>query len=170
MKGIDEKTDKTSALEHNIKSKGEYSYYYAHGKKFEKPSEEKGITIQGPGIITGGDPILLDKRVKEVEVIKEPIKFLKYIFYDDDKNVKIKIDLPESIVKDVTDDCLRAEFEERGVNLKVMVPNTDQYVFTVKKLYKKIVTKDSSAKVLKGKIIITLRKHNDEEEWDKLNG
>ena len=95
---------------------------------------------------------------------------MKYIFYDDDKNVKIKIDLPESIVKDVTDDCLMAEFEERGVNLKVMVPNTDQYVFTVKKLYKKIVTKDSSAKVLKGKIIITLRKHNDEEEWDKLNG
>ena len=64
----------------------------------------------------------------------------------------------------------RSVSRQHAILLRVTIPNTDQYVFTVKKLYKKIVTKDSSAKVLKGKIIITLRKHNDEEEWDKLNG
>ena len=157
------------ALEHNIKSKGEFSYYYAHGRKFEKPSEDQGKVITGPGIITGGEPILLDKTVKEVAVIKEPNKFTKYIFYDDDKDVKIKIDLPENLVKDVTDDCLAPEISERSISLRVLVPNTDPYIFQVKKLYQTIVPKDSTVKIFKGKIIITLRKVNDEEEWDKLN-
>jgi len=171
MDGKDEKKDNICALEHNIKSKGEYSYYYAHGKKFEKNSDqEKGKNIEGVGIITGGDPVLLDKSVKEVPVIKEPNKFTKYIFYDDDKNVKIKIDLPDNIINNVIDDCLVPEFDERSFTLKVLAPNTDPYLFQIKKLFQKIVPKDSSAKVFKGKIIITLRKLNDEEEWEKLNG
>ena len=157
-----------SALEHNIKTKGEYSYYYAHGKKYEQSnSEQKGIVIEGPGIITGGEPILLDKRVKEVDNTKVTIKFTKYIFYDDDKNVKIKIDLPESI-KDITSDCLIPEFSERSLNVKLLAP-ADTYLLDIKKLNQKIVPKDSSAVIVKGKIIITLRKKNDEEEWDKLN-
>jgi hypothetical protein len=169
MNGEEEKKENVCALEHNIKSKGEYSYYYAHGRKFEKKDEEQGKVISGPGIITGGDPILLDKSIKEVVVLKDPVKFTKYIFYDDDKNVKIKIDLPDTIVSSVSDECLVPEFDERSINLRVLPPNSDSYIFHVKKLFQKIVPKDSSAKLFKGKIIITLRKQNDEEEWEKLN-
>jgi len=159
-----------SALEHNIKSKGEYSYYYAHGRKFEKRDEEQGKIIDGPGIITGGDPILLQVQKKEIEVIKETNKFTKYTLQDDDKFVKIRIELADNIKDKITDDCLIPEFEERSLNLRVNVINSDPYLFHVKKLYQKIVPLESNVKLIKGKIVITLKKKNEDEEWDKLTG
>lgn len=157
-----------SALEANIKQKGEFSYYYAHGRKFENKDDEQGKVIQGPGIITGGEPVLLQKTVKEVQVIKDTKKFIKYIFYDDNKYVQIKIDLPEDC-KDVTDDCININFAERSVDLRVNVPNSDPYFFSVKKLFQKIVPSESKAKINKGKLCISIKKKNEEEEWDKLS-
>ena len=157
-----------SALEHNIKTKKANSYYYAHAYKFEPKTAEQGKTIAGPGIITGGDPVLLQKSVRPIEVIKETKKFTKYIFYDDEKNVVIKIDLPEEC-KEVTDECLDAKIGERSFDLRVNVPNSDPYFYTVKKLFQKIITEQSGVKVAKGKIVITLRKKNEDEEWGKLS-
>jgi hypothetical protein len=158
-----------SALEHNIKQKGEFSYYYAHGRKFEKPEEQNGKVIQGPGIITGGDPVLLDKSVKEVEVLKEPKKFTKYIFYDDEKFAYVKIDLPEDIKDLVTDECIECKLSEKTMDLRVNIPNSEPYYYTVKKLFKKINPNESASKVVKGKIVINLKKLNEDEDWDKLN-
>lgn len=158
-----------SALEHNIKSKGDYSYYYAHGRKFEKKDSEQGKVIEGPGIITGGDPVLLEKTVKNVEVIKDPKKFTKYIFYDDDKFVQIKVDIPAEIKDLITDECININFLERSFDLKVNVPNSDPYFMSIKKLFQKIIPDESTAKIVKGKLNISLRKKNEDEEWDKLN-
>jgi len=158
-----------SALEHNIKTKKENSYYYAHAYKFDsKTGTEQAKTISGPGIITGGDPVLLQKSVKPVEIVKEPKKFTKYIFYDDERNVVIKIDLPDDC-KEVTDDCLEINFGERSLDLRVNVPDSDPYFYTVKKLFQKIVAEESGIKIVKGKIVITLRKKNENEEWSKLS-
>jgi CS domain len=158
--------EKKSALEHNIKTKGEYSYYYAHGRKFQE--KEQGETISGPGIITGGDPVLLQQQKKEIEVIKETNKFTKYQFYDDDKFVKIRIELGD--LKDkVKDDGLIPEFSEKSFNLKVIVVNSDPYYFSIKKLAKKIVPSESNVKIIKDKLVIALKKVDEDEEWDKLN-
>ena len=156
-----------SALEHNIKSKGEFSYYYAHGRKFENKNEENGQVIEGHGIITGGEPVHLGK-VTNIEPIKETKKFTKYIFYDDGAKAVVKIDLPENIKDSVTDDCVVITFNEKGFDLRVNVPNSDPYFFSVKKLYKKINPDLSSTKLFKGKLSINLKKVNEEEEWDKL--
>jgi hypothetical protein len=165
-----EKNDNSmSALEHNIKSKGEFSYYYAHGRRFEKQEEENGKIIAGPGIITGGDPVLLQKTVKEVEVIKEPKKFTKFIFFDDDKNVQVKIDLPDDIKELVTEDCVNIKFTEKSFDLRVDVPNGEPYFYSVKKLYKKIDPDGSKTKLLKGKLSIILKKKDEDEEWEKLS-
>lgn len=161
--------ENVSALEHNIKSKGEFSYYYAHGRKFENKEQEQGKTIQGPGIITGGDPVLLEKSTKPVEIIKESKKFTKYAFYDDDKFVKIQIEIPAEIKEKVTDECINISFQEKSFDLKVDVPNSDPYLMSIKKLYQKIVPEESKAKIFKGKVVISLRKKNEDEEWDKLN-
>jgi hypothetical protein len=157
------------ALEHNIKTKGEFSYYYAHGRKFEGKNEEQGQIVEGPGIITGGNPVLLESKVKNVEIIKEPKKFTKYIFYDDDKNVVIKIDIPESILNLINIECININFQERALDLKVDVPNEEPYFLSFKKLFQKIVPEECKFKIFKGKICITLRKMNESEEWDKLN-
>ena len=47
-----------NALQANIKRKGQYSYYYAHAKR-ETEEEKEGIKLEGPGIVTGGPPVLL---------------------------------------------------------------------------------------------------------------
>lgn len=163
------KDSNVSALEHNIKSKGEFSYYYAHGRKFENKEQQQGKTIQGPGIITGGDPVLLEKSTRTVEVIKEPKKFTKYIFYDDDKFVKIQIEIPADIKDTINDECINITFQERSFDLRVDVPNSDPYLMSIKKLHQKIVPEESKAKIVKGKINISLKKKNEDEEWDKLN-
>jgi hypothetical protein len=158
-----------SALEHNIKSKGEFSYYYAHGRKFEKGEEQAAKVIAGPGIITGGDPVLLDKSVKEVEIVKEPKKFTKYIFYDDEKFAYVKIDLPDDIKDLITEDCIDLKLSDKTMDLRVNVPNAEPYLYSVKKLFKKIDPSESASKVVKGKIVINLKKLNEDEDWDKLN-
>jgi hypothetical protein len=164
----EDNSQSTSALEHNIKTKKENSYYYAHAYKFDSKTNEEGKTLTGPGIITGGDPVLLGKAVKQIEVIKDNKKFTKLIFYDDDKFVVVKIDLLEDC-KEVTDDCLELNLQERSLDLKLNVPNSDPYFYTVKKLFQKIIPGESVAKIKNGKIIINLRKKNEDEEWSKLS-
>lgn len=156
-----------SALEHNIKSKGENAYYYAHKRKFENKGEENGQVIEGYGIITGGDPVHLGK-ASNIEHIKETKKFTKYIFYDDGTNAVIKIDLPDTIKDNITDDCIAIKFADRGLDLKVNVPNSDPYLFSIKKLFKKIKPELSTIKLIKGKCCINLKKADEDEEWDKL--
>jgi hypothetical protein len=164
-----ESNDKNvSALEHNIKTKKENSYYYAHAYKFDSKTAEQGKTLAGPGIITGGDPVLLEKSIKPVEVLKEPKKFTKYIFYDDEQNVVIKIDLPEDC-KEVTEECLEVTFGERSLDLRLNIPNADPYLFSIKKLFQKIIAEQSSGRIIKGKIVLTIRKKNEDEEWSKMS-
>ena len=49
------------------------------------------------------------------------------------------------------------------------VKGYDPYYLVVKKLFKKIVPEESKYKLNKGKIIINLKKKEEDEEWDKLN-
>ena len=165
------KDDKSvSALEHNIKTKKDNAYYYAHAYKYEKKEgESDGITISGPGIITGGDPVLLAKTIKNTDVYKEPKKFTKYIFYDDDKFVTVKIDLPEDCKDLITEECVEINFTDKSLDLKVLVPNSDPYFFSVKKLSQKIIPAESKFKLLKGKLVLNIKKKNEDEEWSKLS-
>lgn len=169
----EETKKKMCALEYNIKNKGETSYYYAHKSKFEENQKDPNAkTITGPGIITGGDPILLQTEKKAVEIIKEPKQITKYIFYDDDKTAVVKMDLP-SDAQEVTDECLESKFEKRSYHLKINVPNGQPYFFAVSKLYLKIVPDQSSAKVIKTKngkaIKIIFQKEEIDEEWSKVS-
>ena len=161
---------KMSALEANIRQKGETAYYYAHSYKFDnKNSNEQGITITGPGIITGGDPVLLQKSKVNVEVIKENKKFTKLVFYDDDRNAVVKIEIPEEFVNLVTNECIDINFMERAIDLRVNIPNNEPYFWSNKKLFQKIVPEESTAKIVKGKVVLTLRKKNEDEEWNQLS-
>ena len=66
-------------------------------------------------------------------------------------------------------ECVNINFQERALDLKVDVPNGDPYFLSFKKLFKKIVPEECKYKIFKGKISITLRKLNEDEEWEKLN-
>jgi hypothetical protein len=164
-----EENSKVSALEHNIKSKGEFSYYYAHGRKFEQKETEVGKTIQGPGIITGGDPVLLESSKKEIEIIKEPKKFTKFQFIDDDGCVQVRFELPEDIKDLIRDDCVDIKYTNKSFDLRLNVPNSEPYLYSVKKLFKNIKPDDCKTKLIKGRLIVTLVKDDSDAEWEKLS-
>ncbi len=173
MDGGEKKNEEQmTALEHNIKTKGENAYYYAHGRKYEMEKNQEGKIIQGPGIITGGDPVLLDKGTKEVKAIKTSKIFDKYQFCDDDEFAEVKINLA-NYYKDpsiITDQCIDSQIEEKNMKIIVTEPGDEEpRHLVVLKLFKKIVPKDSLIKLVKGKLVIRLKKSDPDTEWDKLN-
>ena len=174
QKITEEEKQKMCALEYDIKNKGENSYYYAHKARFEKKNDDPNAkTITGPGIITGGVPVLLHTEKKVVEVQKKPKSISTYQFYDDDKFAVVKIELPED-AQGVTEEGINADFQKRSFNLTIKTPEGETYIFKVTKLYLAIDPKLSTVKIVKAKsgkksIKINFAKVEIDEEWTKLN-
>ena len=170
----EEEKEKMCALEYDIKNKGETSYYYAHKSRFEnKNNDPNAKTITGPGIITGGVPVLLHTEQKVVEVVKKPKAISTYQFYDDDKFAVVKIELPED-AQGVTEEGIISDFQKRSFNLTIKTPEGQTYLFKVTKLYLAIDPKLSNVKIVKAKsgkksIKINFAKVEIDEEWTKLN-
>ena len=170
----EEEKKKMCALEHDIKNKGENSYYYAHKSRFEnKNIDPNAKTITGPGIITGGVPVLLATEQKVVENVKKPKSISTYQFYDDDKTAVVKIELPED-AQGVTEEGINADFQKRAFNLTIKTPEGETYIFKVSKLYLAIDPEKSTVKIVKAKsgkksVKINFAKVEIDEEWTKLN-
>ena len=170
----EEEKEKMCALEYDIKNKGENSYYYAHKSRFEnKNTDPNAKTITGPGIITGGVPVLLHTEQKVIEQIKKPKAISTYQFYDDDKFAVVKFELPED-AQGITEEGLTSDFQKRAFNLTIKTPEGETYIFKVTKLYLAIDPKNSTVKIVKAKsgkksIKINFAKVDIDEEWTKLN-
>ena len=108
---VDDKTK--SELKASLKKRGDMSYYYAHdyGKKGFDPDAKK---FYGDGLIYGGEPTLIssksqieiDQAQKTADSQIQTKKIAKYAWVDDDKKVKIYIDLdqfPTQITKAMID-------------------------------------------------------------------
>ena len=169
----EEEKENMCALDYDIKKKGENAYYYAHKSRFEnKNPDPNAKTITGPGIITGGDPILLHTEQKVVEVVKKPKAISTYQFYDDDKYAVVKIELPED-AQGVTEEGIKSDFQKRSFNLTIKTPEGETYIFKVTKLYLAIDPEKSNVKIVKAKsgkksIKINFAKVEIDEEWSKL--
>ena len=169
----EEEKENMCALEYDIKKKGENAYYYAHKSRFEnKNPDPNAKTITGPGIITGGDPILLHTEQKVVETVKKPKAISTYQFYDDDKYAVVKIELPED-AQGVTEEGIKSDFQKRSFNLTIKTPEGETYMFKVTKLYLAIDPEKSNVKIVKAKsgkksIKINFAKVEIDEEWSKL--
>jgi hypothetical protein len=83
-----------SALKHNQETKGTNSYYYAHTRSFDVPADAK--VVSGPGLITGGTPVLLEKTQSEGEASPEKKAVIEsirnYAWSEEDNVVKVSID------------------------------------------------------------------------------
>ena len=169
----EEEKENMCALEYDIKKKGENAYYYAHKSRFEnKNPDPNAKTITGPGIITGGDPILLHTEQKVVETVKKPKAISTYQFYDDDKFAVVKIELPED-AQGVTEEGIKSDFQKRAFHLTIKTPEGETYIFKVTKLYLAIDPEKSNVKIVKAKtgkksIKINFAKVEIDEEWSKL--
>ncbi|KAH8741726.1 hypothetical protein FG386_001300 [Cryptosporidium ryanae] len=100
---MDSVKEELSALRSNIKEKGDFSYYYAH--KNNNCDLKDAKIFQGPGIVTGGQPILLhkggdgsDDDNANASSRETEIKISKYSWSDRKDSIEIYImkdDLPK---------------------------------------------------------------------------
>jgi len=145
-----------SALRHNIRTKGNNAYYYAHGREFSVP--EDAIIRKGPGIITGGEPTLIGtspKPVSESEIsCKTPStrfpEITKYQFVDAPSKVEVIIELPGEEITDV--EC---EYEEKTLGCVVSTSNGKKQLW-IGALFGSIVPGDCAYRVSKGKPKVTI--------------
>lgn len=86
-----------SALQENIDRKGDNAYYHAHNRPFEVPEHAK--VIVGPGLITGGQPVLLAAGVAVDDSAEERTVWLKdYSWSDSTGKVKVYVSVPEGLL------------------------------------------------------------------------
>jgi len=158
----------SSALRENIKTKGHYSYYYAHAKKPGEELDPNAKILEGEGIVTGGPPKLISIQEgssadnKKVEQ-KQPKRITKYAWHDDGaKGVKLYIEFGENkiegkIVEEMVDFILK----ETELKVKIVDENGDESVLHFPKLFDKVNVHSSHYKIRGSKVVVTLLKAND---------
>lgn len=106
-----------SALQENVDTKGENAYYFAHTRKYEVPADAKVVT--GPGIITGGSPILIEAGA--VAVDEDRIVWLKdYSWSDSASKVKVYVPLPAGMLPATgADDLIESSFGHSQADITI---------------------------------------------------
>jgi len=86
-----------SALQDNLDKKGGNAYYHAHNRHYEVPEHAK--VISGPGLITGGAPVLLEAGAIATPPEDERTMWLKdYSWSDGTGKVKVYVPVPEGVL------------------------------------------------------------------------
>ncbi|CAG9317495.1 unnamed protein product [Blepharisma stoltei] len=141
-----------NALRDNIRRKGENSYYYAHAPRPDEVPDH-AIVLEGDGIITGGPPKLI---ARDQQFTPQPHIFNIRNYSWSDENDKVTIYIP--FEEDVDPDLVTCKFDTKEVDLTYSFSDTETRKLWLKKLSNTISPTQSSYKVRKNKIVITLKK------------
>ncbi|KAK6588365.1 hypothetical protein RS030_6845 [Cryptosporidium xiaoi] len=176
---------KLSALRSNIKEKGDFSYYYAHKNNNNDLKDAK--IFQGPGIVTGGQPILLHSGEDESNgestnssSKENGIKISKYSWSDCKDSIEIYImkdDLPKMIPNkpEITiQDKPKLEVTSNSISLEIIVNNIScnskvhKLILNISNLSNLIDPEISRVKVSDKKITVICFKDDSETKWFSL--
>lgn len=164
-----------SALRSNIKEKGEFSYYYAHKKNNSHDLGDAKI-FQGPGIVTGGEPILLhkDEDSKELAPTRPRIvQIKKYSWSDCGDSIEIYISLQNLADLASSKSALEIsgkpslEVTSNSVSLEVS-SESNTFVLKIANLSNPIDTQLSRVKVSAKRITVICFKECSELKWNSL--
>mmetsp|Transcript_67096 Transcript_67096/g.218437 ORF Transcript_67096/g.218437 Transcript_67096/m.218437 type:complete len:283 (+) Transcript_67096:75-923(+) len=107
-----------SALQENVDRKGDNAYYFAHNREFEVPEHAKVIT--GPGLITGGAPVLIEAGATLGTEADRTVWLKDYSWSDSTGKVKVYVPLPEGLLPaDNADGIVEANFTVNQVDLTI---------------------------------------------------
>ncbi|KAF7456880.1 CS domain protein [Cryptosporidium felis] len=167
-----------SALRSNIREKGEFSYYYAHKNNSQDLGDAK--IFQGPGIVTGGQPVLLhkDEDPKEpTEKKPQSLKINKYSWSDCGESIQIYInlqDLPSESLQNSPNP--KEEITEKPIldvtrnSISLQVPYKDGCFFLkIPNLSNPIDSELCRVKVSSKRITAICFKEDSEIRWNSLS-
>ena len=158
-----------SELKNSINKKGGNSYYYAHNYDGQNFNNENAKQFYGDGLIYGGEPTLIssgstkEETKQEKKVVK---KIEKYSWLDEDKKVKIYIELDQFPTK-ITKAMIEVAFEDYAVNIRVVDESGTEHILKLSTLYEKIEASDSSFRHSDKRISISMVKWL-ETKWTTL--
>mmetsp|Transcript_60763 Transcript_60763/g.161425 ORF Transcript_60763/g.161425 Transcript_60763/m.161425 type:complete len:202 (-) Transcript_60763:174-779(-) len=171
-----------NAVKHSLTSKGDTSYYYAHGREREDLSKATQIAGDGKRQLADpvGGPSRLDKEDAWLQTERERSTLLErvrwredYAWGDDGAKVKLYIDFPEGSLKHA--DCkVESKFDQKSFELLVHGAGGGDAVEGVRngehELSNSIVPEKCSHRVnaAKSKITVTLVKEDENEAWSTL--
>lgn len=160
---VDDANNK-SALQDNIERKGKHAYYFAHAHK-----------STGPKWDGKPEPKLLSRQESQHETKKPAFDYsksniFKYAFLDEQKSVKLYIDL-EGVGDKCTDEDITLEYTPTSMSLVVNNYNkedgdSEPLCLCFGKLTASIDS--ANCKIKKDKLVVTLKK-TEEGEWHTIN-
>jgi len=157
-----------SALQDNVDNKGDNAYYYAHNRKFEVPENAKVIT--GPGLITGGQPVLIETGAKKVDPeVEERVEWLKdYSWADSGNKVKVYVPVPEGVLPLEGADSL-VETNYQATQVVLTIKSKPQQRLKIEKLNAELKVDACSTRVEahKNRVVLQLAKKRD-TSWYSL--
>mmetsp|Transcript_129851 Transcript_129851/g.375936 ORF Transcript_129851/g.375936 Transcript_129851/m.375936 type:complete len:285 (-) Transcript_129851:168-1022(-) len=153
-----------SALQENVNTKGANAYYFAHTRTFEVPPDAK--IISGPGLITGGAPVLLE--AGHALDLPEQIWLKEYSWSDSKDKVKVYVPLPEGLLPPDGADSL-VEFEYDASRVALTINTRPKRKLQIDKLNEEINVEKCTGRVEahKSRIVLQLAKAKS-REWHKL--
>lgn len=155
-----------SALQHNVETKGENAYYFAHTRKFEVPPDAKVIT--GPGLITGGAPVLIEAGTV-VGTEEDRVIWLKeYSWSDATGKVKVYVPVPEGLLPVEGADGM-VEVNYSTTQVEVTINTRPRRKLKIEKLNAELSVDTCSTRVesAKNRIVLQLAKKR-ETTWYSL--
>jgi len=151
-----------SVLDDNVKNKGEFAYYHAHSREFEVPVDAK--VISGPGLITGGAPVLLEAGGDHLDGYNEErVVWLKdYSWSDGTSKVKVYVPVAEGVLPaEGAKDAVEASYSATKVELTIN--GKPRHKLTIEKLNAELNVESCSTRVevQKNRIVLQLAKKRD---------
>uniref|UniRef100_A0A0G4HSK4 CS domain-containing protein n=1 Tax=Chromera velia CCMP2878 TaxID=1169474 RepID=A0A0G4HSK4_9ALVE len=165
----------SSALQSNLKSRGELSYYYAHASKHyiastPTPSNANTLSVGSSSRAPAPSPAPAPTAAGgPVPSASSGLRFtaLKQYSWEDEKN-KVKVLLPLEGVGSLDPSLVRCSFQKRSLELSVEDLKGKNYRFAVPLLQGEIDETKSSYSVKANRIVLFLRKANAEDHWFSL--
>jgi len=146
-----------SALQDNVNRKGENAYYFAHTRSFEVPPDAK--VISGPGLITGGAPVLLEAGATLSSEEDRTVWLKDYSWSDSTNKVKVYVPVPDGILPaDCSDDVVQCEYAVTQVDLTINCKPRQR--LRIEKLNGELAVENCTTRVEahKGRIVLQLAK------------
>ena len=182
--GVSPDAASASALEDNIATKGNNSYYFAHkhkanGPKWDGKAEPKSLSRDDMKALSLEDPTkLLKEPGKVASFAYHKSNITSYAFLNEEKVVKLYITM-EGIGEQCTDEDVTLDWNESSLSLVIKnyrkpttTPAQDGTPPEDRSLsFGRLTAKISHAKyrLKPDKIILTLKKEKPGDEWHTIN-
>uniref|UniRef100_A0A7S2JD57 CBM20 domain-containing protein n=1 Tax=Zooxanthella nutricula TaxID=1333877 RepID=A0A7S2JD57_9DINO len=155
-----------SALQANVDRKGDNAYYFAHNRHFEVPADAK--VISGPGLITGGAPVLIEAGAVMGSEQDRTVWLKDYSWSDSSGKVKVYVPVPEGLLPaDGAQDVVQCEYTSTQVELTINCKPRQR--LKIEKLNGELVVDKCTTRVEahKNRIVLQLAKKR-ETTWYNL--